>query len=125
MKRIASLTLAFALPLALALPALAEDRPDHYEAEQAETVEQALANLHEYNAKLASLVEKEALTPEELNQVHLLTYTLENALKRLRDEHERLAEVLEEVHVASEALDTDTVQRNGREYLERAQRLVP
>lgn len=123
MKRIALLTLASTL--VLALPALAEDRPDHYEAKLAETVEQALANLTEYNPKLASLVEKEELTPEELNQVHLLTYTLENALKRLRDEHERLAEVLEEVHVASEALDTDTVQRSGREYLERAQKLIP
>ncbi|MFO8003549.1 DUF6746 family protein [Thioalkalivibrio sp.] len=123
MKRIASLTLACAL--ALALPALAEDRPDHYQAEQAETVEQALANLHEYNAKLAPLMEKEALTPEEVNQVHLFTYTLENALERLRDEYERLAEVLEEVHVASEFLDADTVQRSGRDYLERAQRLIP
>jgi hypothetical protein len=125
MKLIVSLTLACALALALALPALAEDRPDHYQAEQAETVEQAIANLHEYNAKLASLMEKEALTPEEVNQVHLLTYTLENALERLRDEYERLAEVLEEVHLASESVDADTVQRSGRDYLERAQKLIP
>lgn len=123
MKLVASLTLA--CTLALALPALAEERPDHYQAEQAETLEQALANLHEYNANLASLMEKEGLTPEEVNQVHLLTYTLENALERLRDDLERLVEVLEEVHVASEFLDADTVQRSGREYLERAQKLIP
>jgi DNA repair ATPase RecN len=125
MKRIASLTLACAVALALALPALAVDRPDHYQAKQAETVEQALANLHEYNAKLASLMEKESLTPEELNQVHLLTYTLENALEKLRDEHEKLAEVLEEVHQASESADADEVQRSGRDYLERVQKLIP
>lgn len=123
MKLIASLTLACAL--VLALPALAEDRPDHYAAKPAQTVEQALANLHEHNAKLAVLMEKEALTPEEVNQVHLLTYTLENALERLRDEYERLAEVLEEVHLASESVDADTVQRSGRDYLERAQKLIP
>ncbi len=123
MKLIASLTLAGTM--ALALPALAEDRPDHYQAKEAETVEQALANLHEYNARLASLVEKDELTPEELNQVHLLTYTLENALEKLREEHETLAEVLEEVHVASESVDADTVRRSGRDYLERVQKLIP
>lgn len=123
MKLIASIALL--CTLALALPSLAQDRPDHYQVKKAETVEQAHTNLREYNAELASLMQKEMLTPEEMNQIHLLTYTLEDALEKLSNEHERLAEVLEEVHVASETLDADTVQRNGREYLERVQKLIP
>ncbi|MFO8005095.1 DUF6746 family protein [Thioalkalivibrio sp.] len=123
MKRITSLSLA--CTLALTLPALADDRPDHYQGESSETVEQALSNLNEYNSKLTALVEKDTLTADDLAQVHQLTYTLENALEQLADEQERVAELLEEVHVASEANDPDTVQSSGREYLERLQKLLP
>lgn len=123
MRLITSLTLA--CTLALALPALADDRPDHYRGKPAETVEQALANLKTYNAQLAVLVNKNTLTAEELDQVHQLTYTLENALEKLRDEHARLAEVLEQVHQASEHADADTTKKSGRDYLKRAQKLIP
>jgi len=62
-------------------------------------------------------VEKDTLIPEDLHRVHELTYTLEDALEKLGNEQARLAELLEEVHVASEHADGDTVKASGRAYL--------
>ena len=64
-------------------------------AEPAETMEQALANFSEYNARLAALLEQDELTMADLAQIHQLTYTLENALERINDDLEDLAETLE------------------------------
>jgi len=118
-------TLALVGALAFAAPALADERPDHFEGKSSPTLEAALASLAEYNPKLAALVEKDTLTPEDLHRVHELTYTLENALEKLASEHARLAEVLEAVHVASETNDPETVKRSGRMYLEHSRRLLP
>lgn len=118
-------TLALVGALAFAAPALADERPDHFEGKLAPTLEAALANLAEYNPRLAALVEKDTLAPEDLHRVHELTYTLENALETLASEHARLAEVLEEVHLASETNDPETVKRSGRAYLEHSRRLLP
>ncbi|MFO8153835.1 DUF6746 family protein [Thioalkalivibrio sp.] len=123
MRLITSLTLAGTL--VLALPVLAEDRPDHFQGKPSETVEEALAVLNEHNPRLEALLAKDTLTPQEVGDVHQLTYTLENALETIANEHERVAELLEEVHLASEANDADTVRRSGREYLERSQKLIP
>ncbi|WP_373053509.1 DUF6746 family protein [Thioalkalivibrio sp.] len=123
MRLITSLTLAGTL--VLALPVLAEDRPDHFQGKPSETVEEALAVLNEHNPRLEVLLAKDTLTPQEVGDVHQLTYTLENALETIANEHERVAELLEEVHLASEANDADTVRRSGREYLERSQKLIP
>lgn len=104
--------------MALATLVLADERPDHFEGEPSPTLEAALANLAEYNGRLAVLVEQDSLSAEELHQVHELTYTLENALERLDIERARLAELLEEVHQASERADGDTVKASGRAYLD-------
>jgi hypothetical protein len=109
---------AFAGALVVAMPAFATERPDHYQPKPSPTLEAALANLTEFNPKLAALLEKDSLTPEELNQVHQLTYTLEAALEKLGSEQARVAELLEEVHVASEKNDSSTVKTSGRAYLE-------
>ena len=111
-------TWAFLAALALATPVLADERPDHFEGEPSPTLEAAMANLDEYNARLAVLVERDSLSAEELHQVHELTYALENALERLELERARLAELLEEVHQASELADGDTVKASGRAFLD-------
>ncbi|MCH8543662.1 MAG: hypothetical protein LAT61_08835 [Alcanivorax sp.] len=113
------LTLLFGSGLALA------DRADHFEGLPADTLEQAVANLSEYNRKLAALVAQDSLSPQDMHAVHQLTYTLENALERIHTELGDLAEVLEEVHVASETADPDTVLQQGRAYLDKARTLVP
>jgi len=89
----------FSCCFALTLPVFADDRPSHYEGEPAATLEQAVANFSEYNARLETILGRGELDSGDLHEVHRLTYTLENALEKLREEMEDLAEVLEEVHI--------------------------
>ena len=111
--------------ITLASPAItATERPDHFRGEAAETLPEAVSNFSEYNEKLSALVEKDELTAAELHEVHELTYTLENALAKIQDELEDLAETLEEVHIASEKSDATTVKSKGSEYLETSRQLV-
>lgn len=83
MKKITFLiTSLFALSLSAMIQA--EERPDHFKGKPSETLEQAVANFSEYNGKLADLLAKDALSPQDLHQVHELTYTLENALEKIQ-----------------------------------------
>ncbi len=107
-----------------AMPAMADERPDHFEGKQAETLEQALANFSEYNAKLDALLAQETLSATDLGRIHELTYTLENALAKINAEFSELAENLEEIHMASEAADAETVKSRGRIYLNTATKVV-
>ena len=108
--------LAATTALLFTLPGVASEDYDHYEGESATSLEQAVANLSEYNNRLEKVLAGE-LTPEAMNEVHQLTYTLENALKKINEEMSALAGTLEEVHLASEKLDRDAVLKHGRAYL--------
>lgn len=111
--------------VALSVSALAHaERPDHYSGLPSETLEQAVANFSEYNSKLESVLAGE-LNPAAMNEVHQLTYTLENALEKISDELDRLADTLEEVHLGSESNNADAVRNQGKEYLETSRKLVP
>ncbi|WP_339802977.1 DUF6746 family protein [uncultured Marinobacter sp.] len=99
------------------------ERPDHYKGLPANTLDEAVANFSEYNDKLAEVLQGE-LTPEAMNEVHQLTYTLENALGKVSEEFELLAETLEEVHIASESNDPQTVKKQGEAYLEVSRKVV-
>lgn len=99
-------------------------RPDHYKGEASATLEQAVANFSEYNTKLAAILAKDSLSPADMNDIHQLTYTLENALEKMREEMTDLAAELEEVHIASETVDTVTAKAKGNAYLETARKLV-
>ncbi|HEY8386652.1 MAG TPA: DUF6746 family protein [Porticoccaceae bacterium] len=102
-----------------------DDRPDHFKGVPSETLEAAVGNFSEYNKKLAEILAKDELTPEDMVHVHELTYTLENALEKLEDEIDDLADVLEEVHEASERLDAATVKQQGDRYLDTAGKIIP
>lgn len=99
----------------LALPAMAH-RVDHFQGEPAETLSDALSNFSEYNRLLEERLSGE-LTDEDLVAIHQLTYTLENALEKIDEELSDLAEVLEEVHVASESFDREALAESAEEYL--------
>lgn len=99
-------------------------RPSHYKGQPSATLEQAVTNFSEYNTKLTLLLEQETLSAQDLNEIHQLTYTLENALGKLQEELATLAEVLEEVHVASETADAATVKTRGRVYLTTAGKII-
>ncbi|HBZ30747.1 MAG TPA: hypothetical protein DEO56_09165 [Nitrosomonas nitrosa] len=102
----------------------AEERPDHFKGKPSETLEQAVANFSEYNGKLADLLAKDALSLQDLHQVHELTYTLENALEKLNAELTELANTLEAVHVASENGDAKTTKEQGARYLDTARKVI-
>ncbi|MCS3904541.1 hypothetical protein J2T55_002580 [Methylohalomonas lacus] len=107
-----------------AMPAMADERPDHFEGKQAETLEQAVAHFSEYNDKLATLLAQDTLSAADLGRIHELTYTLENALAKINAELSGLAPTLEEIHVASETADAETVKSRGRIYLNTATKVV-
>lgn len=102
----------------------ATERVDHFEGESAETLEQAVANLSEYNARLADLVDNGELSDADHARIHELTYTLENALARIRKEVEVMANDLEAIHVASEQRATEVVTDKALAYLSTARTLV-
>ena len=113
---------AVAASLLIVVPAFASDS-DHFKGHPANTLEQAIANFSEYNSKLEKVLAGD-LTPEAMNEVHLLTYTLENALQKLDDEIDALEDTLEKVHKASERADTDTVRSAGEQYLSNSREIV-
>lgn len=116
--------LSFAIAaLLVAAPALADDDTEHFKGQPADTLEQAVSNFSEYNQKLENVLSGD-LTPETMNEVHQLTYTLENALEKLDDEIDNLADTLEQVHKASERADTDTVRSAGEQYLNNSRKII-
>ncbi|MFN2287813.1 MAG: DUF6746 family protein [Chromatocurvus sp.] len=98
----------------------ASERLDHFKGHPSEDIEQAAKNFLDYNQRLAVLVERDRLSAVDLSTVHELTYTLENALERMKEDLEALAEALEEAHVASEAGNYDATLAKARAYLEKA-----
>jgi len=106
----------------LGAPVLAE-APEHFEGEPAETLEQALANLSEFNRKLETLLDSD-LDSRTLHEIHKLTYTLENAVDRLETELDEIARMLEFVHVAAEQADRRVVREQGAAYLEKSRTII-
>lgn len=116
-----TLLAAGAIFWATALPA---SDVDHYSGKEADTLEEAVSNLREYNARVADLLDKDELTGDDLAKVHELSYTIENALARIRTELGTMADTLETVHLGSERGEKETVRDNGRVFLERSRTLI-
>jgi len=116
---------ALALGLAAATASLASDRVEHYEAKSAATLEEAVANFAAYNDELAAVLERETLEAKDLEAIHEITYTLENALERMRQDMTVLAETLEALHLASEDHNEAVTREQGAAYLASARTLVP
>ncbi|WP_227537956.1 DUF6746 family protein [Marinobacter vulgaris] len=108
--------------LALPLASFADD-VEHFEGKESANLQEAVANFSEYNKKLEKILEGE-LTPEAMNEVHQLTYTLENALGVINKEFDQLAVTLEEVHLASESADSQGVTNYGESYLETSRTVI-
>lgn len=122
MKRVFS-TLALTSALLLSDAGIAQERPDHFKGLDAPTLEVAVANLTSYNQKLKQRLEGD-ITDKDMVAIHELTYTLENALETIANEVKHIADLLEEVHVASETFDANTIRKSGASYLEESQPLT-
>lgn len=99
-------------------------RVDHYEGEPSPSLEVALDNLATYNARLAAIVEGGEPTALELNDIHQLTYTIENALARIAKDVATAATTLEEVHLASEKAEAGVSVEQARHYLDQIRPLT-
>ena len=102
----------------------ADDSYDHYEALESPDLDTAMDNLAKYNEKLRAILDKESLSASDVAEVHQMTYTLENAVGRIATEVDEVAEVLEEVHQASERDDRETVHSRGKAYLSNSDPLL-
>ena len=83
----------------------------------------AVANFSEYNKRLEKALSGE-LTDADLMKIHELTYTLENALEKINDDLEDLADTLEEVHIASETFKRDELKKVAPQYLETSRQII-
>lgn len=86
-----------------------EERVDHYEAEDIKTPEEAKKTLDEKNAEIAKILEAEKLSGSDLEKIHEISYSLEDAIDKLIAEKagapaqlEAIDEAIQAVHYASE-----------------------
>lgn len=117
-------TLALLTCAALTFPVASfADEVEHFEGKESANLKEAVANFSEYNKKLEKVLSGE-LDAEAMNEVHELTYTLENALGKINEEFDGLAVTLEEIHLASERADQEGVASNGKSYLETSRTVI-
>lgn len=107
----------FAVGLAVAVGAVAEEQARHFKGLAASDLQTAVNNFSEYNNRLETALSGD-LTDADLAAIHELTYTLENALEKINVDLEELAQTLEKVHVASETFNRDALKEAGPAYLE-------
>ncbi len=104
--------------------AAAEEKSGHFKGKPSETLEEALNNFSQYNHKLSEILNQKTLSPVDMQHVHELTYTLENALEKINASMIELAALLEAVHVGSESGDTTATQTEGVRYLDMARQII-
>jgi hypothetical protein len=101
---------------------------DHFEGKKAETYDEAVSNMKEANSKLSDLLADGKVSGSEFFKIHRMSYTMENALAKIREESDRdysdVAKNLESVHLASEKKDAETVLQEGKKYLEGAKAML-
>jgi Family of unknown function (DUF6746) len=118
------LMIATVLFLGHAAVTMAGEKSGHFQGKPAETLGQAMSNFSEYNQKLSSLLNQDNLSPQDMQQVHELTYTLENALNKINATMTKLAETLEAVHLSSETGDAEGTKTEGIRYLDTATQII-
>lgn len=101
-----------------------QQRIDHFKGKEAATLAAAMQNFKQGNQRLAALLDG-GINPKNAAEIHQLTYTLEVALAKIKAEVNDLANVLEEVHLASETYDKPRLLKNAETYLKTAKDLAP
>mgnify|MGYP000235845573 CR=1 FL=1 len=97
---------------------------DHFKGKEAGSYDAALTLFKQYNEKVEALINKDKLSYGDMHNIHEYTYTIENALAKINQEMNALAEQLETLHKASETAKSDSALAAGRTYIENAKRLV-
>lgn len=120
MKKLAIIA---ALATAISTNATAAD-VDHFKGKASPDLKSALCNLKEFDAKLKLATTGNKLTPEQMAEVHQLTYTLEVAVQRVQSELVIVAEELENAHKGSEVMANEKVKKGAQAYLARTKLLT-
>lgn len=94
-------------------------RPDHFKGLQPTSINEAQQTLTDYHKKLAQLTEKPHLALEDLGDIHIMTYTLENQLAYLMKDLKQTAAALEKLHQLSETTETEKARAQAIIYLKR------
>lgn len=125
MQRVKSslIAVAFGLSTMIAAGSVQASETKHFRSIPSETLEQAVSNFSEYNSQMAKLLEGK-LDAKAIFEIHEITYTLEVALEKINDELSELAELLEEVHKATERNDAQTTLIKGQAYLETSRKVI-
>lgn len=123
-SRKARVALALGIYLGLGAGAALAERVEHFEAVSSESLEQAVRNFREYNARLETALAGE-MNHETAAMIHEMTYTLELALEKMNQELQALAGTLEELHLASEGSDLAQVKARAEQYLSVARAVNP
>ncbi|WP_104018271.1 DUF6746 family protein [Roseovarius nitratireducens] len=100
------------------LPATAAEEVEHYAAASSETLAEAIENLAAYNAKVEAVMARDDLGVQDMEEVHEYTYTMEQAVARIASEVEKIAVVLERVHLSSEGDNPHALRGATEVYLE-------
>lgn len=93
------------------------DRAQHFQGKPAETLAEARGNLAEANGELRQILAGDELSAKDMARIHELSYTMENAVRRLRRELGQAAVALKAVHLASESMDRETLRERAPDYL--------
>ncbi len=97
--------------------AFAGERADHYKGKVPKSLGQAMNYLRSHNTQLNTLLKAEKLSPQQLDEIHQMTYTMENAIKKLKNEVTLISDSLEALHKASETGKTKITKNLGEKYL--------
>lgn len=125
MQRVKSslIAVAFGFSTMIAAGSVQASDTKHFQSIPSETLEEAVSNFSEYNNQMAKVLEGK-LDAKAIFEIHEITYTLEVALEKINDELSELAELLEEVHKATERNDAQTTLIKGQAYLETSRKVI-
>ena len=111
-----AVVLALALPTATLLAA-EEGRTAHREVAVKSTAE-ACAILERDGKVLRQLLRKAQLDGVDLHNIHMLSYSLKEAVHQLRADWEKVANEVEELHENSESGNAEKTRVHGRAFLQ-------
>lgn len=130
MKRLAVLILSAAFSLTVMASGESHEEPvQHLKIADVATLEDAKRI---FIATTAEIRSKEKLDPAELQQIHIITYSLEKSVAYFventeGERHElaeEIAEVVEEIHIASENGRQEETKEHLKEYFDMADRFA-
>ena len=97
----------------------------HFKGENVDNLNQAVEVFSNQNKKFSEIINNGDVSLQEMGEVHQMTYSMENALRKIKLEVIEMEYLLENVHKASEYGGNQTVIKDGQKYLEKAQTLIP